>query len=160
MATRQSRRPPFPGVDTKVTPCGWIPVDYGDAQLSVPSDWVVDIGPCPGPGSGTLYLHDPEPGNFCQLEPADLNQAWIYPLSSPLPSHEVPTVINGIDTYSPIGGYPAVGGYAVPSLQIEVEAEGSVANEVLETLTCSPRTVVLAASQRRRAGQSKMGTGS
>lgn len=142
--SKPSRRPPLPSVDTKATPSGWIPVNYGDAQLSVPSNWVVDIGPCPGPGSGTLYLHGPEPGYFCQAEPVDLNQAWIYPLVSPLPSQEVPTVINGIDVYSLIEGYPAFGGYAVPSLQIQVEAQGPLANEVLETLTHSPRAVALA----------------
>ena len=34
-------RTPLPVVDTAATPKGWVPVDYGDAQVSVPASFSV-----------------------------------------------------------------------------------------------------------------------
>lgn len=32
---------PPPAVDVSATPVGWVPVAYGDAQVSVPASWYV-----------------------------------------------------------------------------------------------------------------------
>jgi len=45
---------PIPAVDLPATPPGWVPVAYGDAQVSVPSSFAVSYqasGPC---GSGVF----------------------------------------------------------------------------------------------------------
>jgi len=35
---------PLSAVDLSVTPAGWVPVAYGDAQISVPADWNASYG--------------------------------------------------------------------------------------------------------------------
>jgi len=40
---------PVPAVDLSATPAGWVPVDYGDAQVSVPATFFVLY-----PGCGTV----------------------------------------------------------------------------------------------------------
>jgi hypothetical protein len=132
-----------PSVDVNATPPGWVPVDYRDAQISVPKNWDVSFSPCPGPAPGTVFLHSPGPAYFCPNAPSNPTMAWIYSMTTPPPT-EIPTVVNGIDTY-PIEGSPALGGYQIPSLGLQVEVEGPLANEVLQTLTYSPRFVTLAA---------------
>ena len=47
-------------VDSDATPAGWVPVDYGDAQVSVPTDWNVTLDGCIAPNApGTIMLQPP-----------------------------------------------------------------------------------------------------
>ncbi len=61
----------LPAVDLSATPAGWVPVAFGNAQLSVPAAWWVfyDSPPCPtGSPTGEVFVNPP-PGVFaCPLE--------------------------------------------------------------------------------------------
>jgi len=141
-APRLSRKMPTSlAVDLAATPTGWTPVDFGDAQISTPPAWLESINGCPGNAPGTVFFHGPEK-IFCQAEPTGLTQVWIYPSTSSAPRGITATLVHGISTY-PIDGSPALGGYLVPSMGLQLEAEGPLAGEVLDTLTFSPRTVAL-----------------
>jgi hypothetical protein len=50
-AQRSTRSLGIPVVDQAVTPSGWLPVDVGDVQLSVPSSWGVLTSASAGCGS-------------------------------------------------------------------------------------------------------------
>ena len=69
---------PIPAVDLLATPAGWVPVSFGDAQISVPEpsqpqhsqdSFVVDYGAeqyCSSvPVQGTLYVGSPLPESGC-----------------------------------------------------------------------------------------------
>ncbi|MGA2806136.1 MAG: hypothetical protein ABSF89_17415 [Acidimicrobiales bacterium] len=135
-------------VDVATTPAGWVPVAFGDAQVSVPAAWWVlyDSPPCPtGSPTGDVFVNPP-PGLFaCPLEtaPAPSTTVSFGPPPSPLSTvlgH--PEVINGILVYPyPTGPRSS---YLVPSLGVEIAVDGPLGQRVLRTLTWSPRSVVLA----------------
>lgn len=140
-------RAPVPLSDPSLTPSGWSPLTYRDAQVSVPSSWVVQepLGSLCGvtTGGGVLLGR--------KFRPAELNGAGCrLPATSvsmsPIPWVPRPVMrqrINGI----PVGRLPAASGslsYAVPVLGVEVTATGPKASQVLATLTRSPASVVLA----------------
>jgi hypothetical protein len=132
-------------VTTEATPSGWLPVSYGDAQLSVPSSWALvtnGAGEC-GPNTGVIVLGS---GEWC---PASMNvtaqpNTSVLTLKVVTPSsvsaEGPPITINGISVYQP--GVAAV--YVVPSLHVELTFDGPPQPEVLQTLTFSPRSVALA----------------
>jgi hypothetical protein len=134
-----------PAVDQAATPAGWLPVDFGDAQISVPSSWsLVPAGTqaC-GPSIGVLVLGD---GMWCTTGRGDTSTAGmsIATLSmirtQPI-SHERPSaLVNGIPIDVP-GVAPV---YVVPSIGAELAFEGPLQPGVWHTLTSSPRSVVLA----------------
>jgi hypothetical protein len=138
----------LPAVDLSATPAGWVPVAFGNAQLSVPAAWWVlyDSPPCPtGSPTGEVFV-DPPPGVFaCPLEiaPGPSTTVRFGPPTSPLSTvlgH--PEVINGISVYPyPTGPQSS---YLVPSLGVEITVDGPLGQRVLHTLTWSPRSVVLA----------------
>jgi hypothetical protein len=138
----------LPAVDPSATPAGWVPVAYGDAQVSVPSTWWVlyNSPPCPtGSPPGEVFVNPP-PGVFaCPLEiaPGPSTTVRFGPPTSP---HSTvlghPEVINGIFVYPyPTGPQSS---YLVPSLGVEITVDGPLGQRVLRTLTWSPRSVVLA----------------
>ena len=52
----------LPAVDLSSTPAGWVPVAFGDAQISVPAAWWVlyNTYPCPtGSPSGEVFVNPP-----------------------------------------------------------------------------------------------------
>jgi hypothetical protein len=138
----------LPAVDLAATPAGWVPVPFGNAQISVPATWWVlyDSPPCPtGSPTGEVFVNPP-PGLFaCPLEtaPGPSTTVSFGPPRSPLSNvlgH--PEVINGILVYPyPTGPQSS---YLVPSLSVEITVDGPLAQRVLHTLTWSPRSVVLA----------------
>ena len=138
----------LPAVDLSATPAGWVPVAFGNAQLSVPAAWWVlyDSPPCPtGSPTGEVFVNPP-PGAFaCPLEiaPGPSTTVSFGPPRSPLSTvlgH--PEVINGISVYPYPTGPPR--SYLVPSLGVEITVDGPLGQRVLHTLTWSPRSVVFA----------------
>jgi hypothetical protein len=138
----------LPAVDLSATPAGWVPVAFGNAQISVPAAWWVlyDSPPCPtGSPTGEVFVNPP-PGAFaCPLEiaPGPSTTVSFGPPRSPLSTvlgH--PEVINGIFVYPyPTGPQSS---YLVPSLGVEITVDGPLGQRVLHTLTWSPRSVVFA----------------
>jgi hypothetical protein len=137
---------PLPAVDLSATPSGWVPVDFRDAQVSVPANWVVayhtpvcgsrrgpgelDIDPLPpGLGCGAADLA----ANHVQVEPLGTRQTW-----PGMPRRE----INGRTVYG--SALDGIGVYQAPSLGIVILLRGPLRNRVLDTLTWSPRAVALA----------------
>jgi outer membrane protein assembly factor BamB len=142
----------LPAVDLSATPAGWVPVTFGDAQVSVPATWDVLFNVCViGSSVGDVYLNPS--GGFCTAQgpPKEKTNVTLLPVTdgefqgSPS-SYGQRSVINGIavyDLYS-YGPAPYVGThYLVPSLGVEVAAEGPLARRVVDTLTRSPRAVAL-----------------
>jgi hypothetical protein len=138
---------PVPLSDPSLTPPGWSPLTYRDAQISVPSSWVVQ-GPqgsvCGATTNGGVLFgrrYHPErlSRSGCRLPPTTVFVSAIPVRLAPVPAHR----LNGI----PVGRLPSVRGsvsYAVPSLGVKVTAVGPKASQVVATLTRSPRSVALA----------------
>jgi hypothetical protein len=132
-------------VDTEATPTGWVPVAFGDAQVSVPISffvWYPGMNPCElsfskpnslflGPGAAA-YRACVGPTEIA-FGPADLGSQS---------SRESPVRLHGIQMYAL--RLKGVLRYYVPSLGVEVTAVGPLARRILDTLTRSPRAVVLA----------------
>jgi hypothetical protein len=135
-----------------VTPKGWVPVDFGDAQVSVPADWLVHydfeqigdsaVGSCALPVSpGVIYVgewsscslpNDAGPSApVVTIEP--LTNSWAHALLRP-------SRVNGI-LVEQVG---ASGIYLVPSVDVVLTASGRGTAAVLRTLTHSPAAAVLA----------------
>src|ERR1700722_1406805 len=144
-----TRQAAGPLTDASVTPKGWSPVAYENAQLSVPGSWLVESPKqlfCGMPQiSGMIFVGVTQgfPKSFGCDVPANL--AWILPAGK-LPkgiSQRKPTArIDGIPVYR----VPSVKGttvYLVPELGVRVGARGKSAARVLATLTRSPLSVVL-----------------
>ena len=138
----------LPAVDLAATPTGWVPVAFGEGQISVPAGWWVlyDSAPCPTGSPPGEVFDDPLPGVFpCPLEttPGPSTTVRFGPPTSP---HSTvlgkPQVINGILVYPyPTGPQRS---YLAPSLQVEITVDGPLGQKILHTLTWSPRSVVLA----------------
>jgi hypothetical protein len=149
----------IPLTRTSLTPSGWAPVSYLDAQLSVPSAWLVESSPgtsCGGSVQGLVYEGVPVDKAAlahmgCTTPP---NIVSILPLSVGL-SRSQPT-----GSHSTLNGFPvervaAAAGtqtYLIPGFDVEVSASGPLAQQVLKTLTRSPLSVVLAPGPSLAAG--------
>jgi hypothetical protein len=156
---------PDDSVDTSATPAGWVPVDYGDAQLSVPANWQGTFDGCVGAAPpGTIMLARPGPPlmvfgatPWCLPEKTtarnDSPVVQVGPIAMAVPAHApAPLVIHGIDvvvaaqTACTLSG-PCPVWYVVPSLHVEIvdDEANDGAGSVIRTLTRSPRTVALTA---------------
>ncbi len=122
-------------VDTAATPPGWVPIDYGDAQVSVPSSWTLLVNGCLRPSQGTVFLFGlsvsekmtcGSGGDFVDLGPGSANAKGAV------------SVVNGIKVYN------SKGEWNVPSLGVELSLTGHLSTRVVATLTHSPRSVALA----------------
>jgi hypothetical protein len=131
-----------------VSPAGWVPVPYRNAQLSVPGSWLVESQQqlwCTFPRSGMIFAGVPPqiPKSLgCGLT---ASLAWILPAGHipPAIEHRKPSaVIHGIPVYRLPSGKGSVA-YLVPELGVRVGARGPSARRVLATLTRSPLSVVL-----------------
>jgi hypothetical protein len=138
-----------------------VPVAYGNAQISVPAGFNVfyldsECGSILRPGTvlvgygsvsncsvGTIQPN----GTLVHFHPLTRNPAWWR--------NEKPMRLNGLSVYLGPGMDPYLAGYGleyetndyiVPSLDIEVAGVGPLAKQVLNTLTRSPRSVVLASA--------------
>lgn len=137
-ANRTSARPV---VDLAVAPKGWVPVAYGDVQVSVPPNWdVLDAGDCddgePAP-SDAVYLGSSQAGGPCN---SSESYVWLRTASTKTPPGAAKD-INGITVYSRSSS-PTV--FHIPSLATLVSGKGPLTERVLHTLSVSPRYVALA----------------
>lgn len=155
-----------PTVEAKATPAGWVPVDYGSAQLSVPATWRVSTDDCAAANApGTIILVTPgsmgmETGTVpssCapnQSAPVTAPVMEVGPIRTALSSGPARTQrrINGLDVQAVAAepckrsSAPCPTWYDVPALGVEIfDAEApDEPDAVLDTLTFSPRAVALA----------------
>lgn len=139
----------LPAVLTRATPAGWVPVDCGDAQVSVPADWEIgyDVG-CPmAAAPGEIFVG--VTGNATCYAGAGVGVPYVIVsrLLSPSSSltHAPPErTINGVEAWGRVG--PSGSGYYdVPDLGVQITLHRRQALAVLATLTRSPATVAVAA---------------
>jgi hypothetical protein len=147
--------PPLPAVLTAATPAGWVPVDFGDSQISVPATWqVIYTAGCPLPRpSPTLYVGGGI-GACPGLTPrSDVVAVFAWPAGVALagaPRRAGRHVwINGLTVVRIPGNEapyhaPTATDYRVPALGIAIVSAGPDAARVVGTLTRSPAAVVLA----------------
>jgi hypothetical protein len=139
-------RPQTPAVARSATPPGWIPVDFDDAQLSIPASWTVITGDEEVCGSGATGVLILGPGTWCTTAaagPTASATSVVTVASSRTRSmaSEAPALrVNGLSVYAP--GLAPV--YFVPALRIELTFSGPLQPRVLHSLTYSPRAVALA----------------
>jgi hypothetical protein len=147
-----SHHPRIPLTDTAATPSGWTPIAYGNAQISVPSDWLVSSRPvCGRVGHGyvvigtastSLAVRNPR----CK-QAANMAAIQVLPPGQGH-THRRSGQINGIPV---LGVRPVEREYAsflAPTLHVLVTVRGPLSNKVLGTLTRSPFSVVLEAGPR------------
>jgi hypothetical protein len=140
-----------PVVDEAATPAGWLPVDFGNAQISVPSSWSLITGGAEscGPSTGVVVLGQ---GTWCPpglgaFATSGTSIVTLSTIQSQPTDHGQPYVlINGIPIYAP-GVAPV---YLAPSLGARLTFTGPQQLRVLHTLTASPRAVVLARGKTSR----------
>ena len=135
-----------PAVARGTTPPGWLPVDFGDAQVSVPADWgLVSNGESAClQAAGAVILGN---GSWCPPTVADAGSPSPRMVSlrtigpRPPDGYGSPSlVVDGIPVYTP-GVAPV---YEIPLLHVSLSFTGDVPQQVLASLTYSPRAVVLA----------------
>lgn len=133
---------PAPVVDQAATPPGYLPVAYGDAQISVPSTWALVAGGAEGCGTanGAVVLGE---GEWCppsmNMSRPETTIATLQMSQEAAAGQGPPVVINGIATYAP--GVEAL--FVIPALHSTLLFHGTPPTQVLQSLTYSPRSVVL-----------------
>ena len=135
-ARHASHRGALPQVDLKATPPGWVPVAYGNLQISVPPTWIINGG-CSVDGQGSIYFGT-TPKQVCTSRS---NIVVLRSDDTSLQPDGTQRSINGIPV-SWLG--PENNTLRVPSLHGSVDVFGPLANEVSNTLSASPRAVALA----------------
>jgi hypothetical protein len=146
--TKPSNQSPLPTVDTKATPPGWVPVDYGDAQISVQANWVIAKAACAGAAAfradGFVGLTGVTASQFCpehtELPP---NDVYLGPGSTYTHLPTKRTTVNGLTVVQEgVSGREAT--YVVAALNVTIQLVGPISGEVIHSLTYSPRAVALA----------------
>jgi hypothetical protein len=147
-----------------VTPRGWVPVDFGSAQVSVPAAWHLEYDtPCKYPSPpGTLYVG--AISGSCPAQALGHGRCHLVhdcPSSTPVvylfnfraPGRSATRItINGLSV-----GKTSLGdmvSYQVPALGVWLTARGRNVVRVLQTLTRSPAAIVLAAGPVLRVPKS------
>ena len=126
-------------------PKGWMPVDYRDARLWVPSNWAVTAGGCALPTApGWIELGGPykqacHTGDaarpFVSLTSASLDTTGSYK-----------EVINSYPVLEEQGhGRRFDGWFSVPALHVLIQASGEATLRVVQTLAPSARVIALSA---------------
>jgi hypothetical protein len=133
----------LPSLVANVTPVGWVPVDYGGAQISVPADWNVSYDACPvaqQPGSEFVGATSA----YCPFAGALPGVPEVFLHSVPAGGSTVGNAetVNGIVVRRTYRSRDE-SRYVVPSLGVSVTLSGAAAQRVLSTLTYSPRAVVV-----------------
>lgn len=155
IVTWTSNPAPTPSVSlvADVTPRGWVPVDFGNAQLSVPASWNILYDPsCQPPVSPGTIVVGTELAAACQRLPGPRKSppvVYLAPLTTPLGLSDFgETDINGFSVWEQTGGGSAKSTNVtvlVPSLGVEVDAFGpGIVTGIIDTLTYSPAAEVLA----------------
>lgn len=128
-----------PLTDTSLTPPGWSPVALGDAQISVPTSWLLegaDGEACSNHVGGWVFVGEPPTPLSCNAGQSLAPPANVVSIvRSPRRGGGVPTGSSG--------GQATLSKWAFDD---EVTASGPLARKVLATLTRSPLSVVLARS--------------
>jgi hypothetical protein len=112
---------PLPAVDASATPGGWMPVAFGDAQISVPSTWRVlyNSSECPTGSPQGEVLVNPQLA-ICRNEGAGSQgpktMVWLNLLTKLGSGYKHRTVISGFSVYDDLGTY------FVPSLRLQFGA--------------------------------------
>jgi hypothetical protein len=141
----------LPVVDVSATPAGWVPIAYGDAQISVPPTWWVLYNPSvcdTGSKVGTVYINPS--GGYCGAKGIPKTETTVVLKTAPRYKNPAKygqrQVHNGIPVYelNSFAPTPNGGTYLIPSLGVEIEVEDPLAKRVIDTLSGSPRTVALA----------------
>ena len=117
-------------------PTSWVPVDFGDARLFVPADWVVTAGGCPGSAPAWVEVGGPYK-QACNGGPSTF-----IDISSFTGPHEATParVVHGYSLYG-VAGNPHT--FVVPALHATIDAEGPLRDEALATLAASSRLIAL-----------------
>ena len=141
----------LPVVDVSATPKGWVPVAYGDAQISVPPTWWVLYNPSvcdTGSKVGDVFINPS--GGYCGAKGIPKTETTVVLKTAPRYKNPAKygqrQVHNGIPVYelNSFAPTPNGGTYLIPSLGVEIEVEGPLAKRVIDTLSGSPRTVAIA----------------
>jgi hypothetical protein len=128
------------------TPKGWVPIAYGNAQISVPSDWKVEYEQAcwfmrtPGTvevGPGGNGVCAPYRGRAYPVVALGPRPTLVKVTSAPRKS------VNGLTLIRYLHN-AAETSYFIPSLDVALTLMGEGAQQVLRTLTESPRSGVLA----------------
>ena len=145
--------PVLPTVATNLTPSGWIPLPYGDIQISVPATWTIGILDCPAPtqSDGWISLSGITANNPPTVCPSETtfppNHVSLGPDLMKVTNSAPVVTVNGFDAYlvaNPVTDDGPAYQIPFPSLDTAISLEGPMAASVLHTLTYSPRAVVLA----------------
>lgn len=146
-------RPPPPhrptlAVDLGATESGWVPVDYGDGQISVPGDWnasydtACDFTTSPG----SVFVGRTDYG-FCPNGGSNKVPAVYFgPERSLTGKTTTKRTVNGIAVLRTFQS-SVESSYVAPSLGVSLTLVGPAAQLVLATLTYSPRAVVLSSGK-------------
>jgi len=146
------------GVDLSMTPTGWVPVAYGDAQVSVPASFsVIYPGqyPCnPFSNVGTIFLGPMGSPDSCVTSASGgAKTTVVYLRQQRFPSESLsglqPITRNGLRLFD--ASVDGIFGYYAPSLGVVVAASGPLAQPVLDTLASSPRLLALASGPAPKA---------
>ena len=133
-------------------PRGWVPLDYGGAQLWVPPSWLVENrGRCAGSNPAGVVYGGKLPEANCALPPNELTMVKVLSSAiyqdSPAPSASpagITVTINGLAA----NVEPAAsGGLSVDVLGLQLTVRGATAIRAVETLTKSPLGNALSGSQ-------------
>lgn len=120
---------------------GWVPVDYGDARVYVPSNWTVTAGGCPTDQSAPGWIDVGGPyKSVCNAGAAWKTLVEIFRFASAAGSRSA-RIINGYRVY-PMDATNV----AVPELRTTIHIEGPQSEQVLSTL--APSSSLVARSVR------------
>jgi len=132
--------------DPSLTPPGWTAVRYRDAQVSVPSSWVVQPpagGICGVTTHGALLMGH----SLAALKASGCRRGFpativLMTPAAPRPSNGSLQRLNGLTVILVNSGFGSIS-YSVPALHVEVTAVGPQARQVIDTVTRSPLSVTL-----------------
>lgn len=128
---------------TSGTPTGWVPVDWGRVQISVPASWSVEFGVmfCRGEGSAVELGATKGTTANCNMYQKSSSPSTVHMFGTAASGAGRRTQVNGL----PVVVFPAPTGeldYGIPGLREEVDAAGPLARRIIDTLTVSPRAVL------------------
>ena len=98
---------PLSAIDLSATPTGWVPVAYGDAQISVPWYWwvVYDLVTCPSgllPGQlppGLVYVVPPGHSYRCPAIAKPVSIIVLEAPTRPAAAYQHHEFVNGIEVF-------------------------------------------------------------
>lgn len=145
-----------PAVRTTLTPKGWVPLAFGNGQVSVPPTWLAyrwggDVGIFGIPVASTGLVRITGPGTPADEEagPGDFGTNSVFLSQLQTNATSFPPWTTKAPTNLRVNGFvverSAVSGstYDVPKLGLGLYLSGPLADRVLHTLTYSPRAVAL-----------------